>query len=122
MAKSDWAENQTLTTLLAGTRYIALCSAAPTDSQTGSNIPELSGNGYARQAATFTTTGSTSTNAAAVNFTASGGNWVQAAHVVVLTAATGGNVVYYGALTNPITLNNGETGTIPIGSISISEN
>lgn len=121
MAKFDFAENAALVANLTGTKYLALCSAAPTDSQTGSTIPELSGNGYARQAVTFTITGSSATNAAQATYTASGGNWVQATHVAVCDSLTGGNARYYAALTNPITLSNGEAGTVPAGGVVISE-
>lgn len=121
MAKSDWSENQALTSLLTGTKYVALCSSAPTDAQTGSTIPELSGNGYARQAVTFTVSGSSATNAGTVTFTASGGAWTAATHIAICSASSAGNVIYYGALTNSITLNNGESGQFAIGQITISE-
>ena len=121
MAKSDYAENAALTSLLSGTLHVALCSSAPTDSQTGSTIPELSGNGYARQSATFTVSGSTASNAGTVTFTASGGAWTTATHVAICSASTAGNVLYYGALTSNITLNNGESGQFAVGQISINE-
>ena len=121
MAKSDYAENAALTSLLSGTKYVALCSSAPTDAQTGSNIPELSGNGYARQSVTFTVSGSSATNAGTVTFTASGGAWTAATHIAIVSASTAGNVVYYGALTSSITLNNGESGQFAIGQITITE-
>jgi len=121
MAKSDYAENAALTALLGGTKYVALCSSSPTDAQTGSTIPELSGNGYARQSVSFTVSASTATNAGTVTFTASGGVWTAATHIAICSAATGGNVIYYGALTNSITLNDGESGQFAIGQISIAE-
>ena len=121
MAKSDYAENAALTALLSGTKYVALCSSAPTDAQTGSNIPELSGNGYARQSVSFTVSGSTATNAGTVTFTASGGVWTTATHIAICSASTGGNVIYSGPLTTSITLNDGESGQFAIGQISISE-
>lgn len=121
MAKFDFAENAALVANLTGTKYVALLSAAPTDSQTGSTLPELSGNGYARQSVTFTISGSSASNAGTATFTASGGNWVQATHVAICDSVTGGNARYYSALTNNITLNSGEAGTIPVGGIVISE-
>ena len=121
MAKSNYAENLTLTTLLSGTLYIALCSSAPTDSQTGSNIPELSGNNYSRQSTTFTVSSGSATNAGTVTFTASGGNWVAATHMAIVSASSGGNVLYYGALTSSLQLNNGEAGQFAIGQIIATE-
>jgi hypothetical protein len=123
MPKADYAENAALTNLLTGTQYVALCSATPTDAHTGTTISavELTGNGYARQAVTFTITGSSATNAGAVTFTASGGAWTAATHIAILSASTAGNLKYYGALTSTITLNNGESGTFAIGQITITE-
>lgn len=123
MPKSDYAENAALVNLLTGTQYVALCSATPTDAHTGTTISavELTGNGYARQAVTFTVSGSSATNAGAVTFTASGGAWSTATHLAVISAASAGNVKYYGALTANITLNNGESGTFAIGQITITE-
>jgi hypothetical protein len=123
MPKSDYAENAALTNLLTGTQYVGLCSATPTDAHTGTTVSavELTGNGYARQAVTFTVSGSSATNAGAVTFTASGGAWSTATHIIVVSAATAGNIKYYGALTSNITLNNGESGTFAIGQITITE-
>lgn len=121
MAKSNYAENAALTALLPGTLYVALCSSAPTDAQTGSNIPELSGNGYSRQSTTFTVSGSTATNAATLTYTASGGAWTAATHLAIVSASSGGNVIYYGALNNSLQLNNGEAGQFAVGQIAISE-
>lgn len=123
MPKADYAENTTLTTLLSGTRYVALCSSTPLDSHTGTTISavELTGNGYARQSVTFTVSGSSATNAGAVTFTASGGAWTTATHIAIISAASGGNLLYYGPLTANITLNNGESGTFSIGQITITE-
>lgn len=123
MPKADYAENAALTNLLTGTRYVALCSSTPTDAHTGTTISavELTGNGYARQSVTFTISGSSATNAGAVTFTASGGAWATATHIAILSASTAGNLLYYGALTSSITLNNGESGTFSIGQITITE-
>ena len=121
MPKSDYGETQALTNLLSGTLYVALCSSAPTDSQTGSTIPELSGSGYSRGSTTFNVSGGSATNASAGTFTASGGNWVTATHVAICSASSGGNVIYYGALTNSIGLSDGEQGQFAIGQITITE-
>ena len=73
--------------------YVALFSAAPGEAGGGT---ELTGNGYARQAVDFGTDGLT--NTAAVEFTAAGGNWVEATHMAILDASTSGNMLWYGPL------------------------
>ena len=75
--------------------YIALFTSDPTD--TGSAGTEVStGTGYARTAVTFTVTGDTASNSAAVEFpAASGGNWGTVSHIGVMDASTGGNMIVH---------------------------
>ena len=78
-ALSDYAENLLLNWLMtagAATRpttwYVALYTAAPSDSGGGT---EVSGNGYSRQSASWDTasgTGGTTANSGAISFTAAG--------------------------------------------------
>ncbi len=78
--------------------YIALFTSDPTD--TGSAGTEVStGTGYARTAVTFTVTGDTASNSAAVEFSAaSGGNWGTVSHIGVMDASSGGNMIVHSAL------------------------
>ena len=51
--------------------YVALFTTDPTDAGSGT---EVSGNGYARQSATFSSaSGGSTSNSSAIEFTASGG-------------------------------------------------
>lgn len=104
------------------TTYIGLFTANPTDSTAGT---EVSGGAYARvavtsslanwagtQAAASTTassgnTGTTSNNAA-VTFPAPTGSWGVITGFGIFDAASGGNLLIYGALTTNKTVNNGD--------------
>lgn len=102
--------------------WMALYSAAPNEAGGGT---ELTGNGYARQPVTFGAAVSgtgTSSNSNLVTYpTATGGNWLAATHWGLFDAASGGNLLRYGALSVPKTVLVGENCSFPIGSILISE-
>lgn len=100
-----------------GTVYVALYTVAPTDSSTGT---EVTGGGYARQSAGFTTSGNEATNTAAVEFptaTAAYGTVVAAA---VLDAASSGNMLAYASLTANKTIGIGDVFRIPAGDLDIT--
>ncbi len=138
-ALSDFAENKLIDWLLraqaigitgataaAGTGpatvYVALLTAAPSDTGGGT---EVSGGSYARvavtsslanwagtQSAGSTTassgTGGTTSNNGAVTFPSPTANWGAITHFAVYDAATTGNELFWGALTTPKTVNNGD--------------
>lgn len=130
IAKSHYAEALVLNALLRGIPftppvavYAALFTAAPGEAGGGT---EVSGTGYARQAVTFGapttgTTGSTCTNTADVDYSTAGSSWGTITHFAIYDAATGGNEVYYDALTTPITVNNGDPVKFSTGALSIIE-
>ena len=100
--------------------YVALYTAAPSDSGGGT---EVSGNGYAREAVTFaaaTSPGGTTSNTGAVTFTASGGNWGSITHIGIHDASTGGNLLWHGAMTASKTVNDGDTLEFSIGNIDLT--
>jgi hypothetical protein len=102
------------------TTHIGLFTTTPTDSTAGT---EVSGNGYARVAVTSSlanwagtqaaastvassgNTGTTSNNAAITFPAPSGGNWGVITGFGIFDAATGGNLLIYGALTTQKTVN-----------------
>ena len=100
--------------------YIGLFTSDPTD--TGSAGTEVStGTGYARTAVTFTVSGDTASNSAAVEFpAASGGNWGTISHIGVMDAATGGNMIVHSALTTAKAINDGDVFRIPTGDLDIT--
>lgn len=100
--------------------YIGLFTSDPTD--TGSAGTEVStGTGYARTAVTFSVTGDTATNTAAVEFpAASGGNWGTITHIGVMTASSGGDMIVHSALTTAKAINDGDVFRIPTGDLDIT--
>jgi hypothetical protein len=100
--------------------YVALYTAAPSDSGGGT---EVSGSGYAREAVTFaaaTSPGGTTSNSGAVTFTASGGNWGSITHIGIHDAVSGGNLLWHGAMTASKTVNDGDTLEFSIGNIDLT--
>jgi len=100
--------------------YVALYTAAPSDSGGGT---EVSGNGYAREAVTFaaaTSPGGTTSNSGAVSFTASGGDWGSITHIGIHDALSGGNLLWHGAMTASKTVADGDTLEFSIGNIDLT--
>lgn len=138
-AWSDFAENKILdwffraqaigitgATAAAGTGpatlYVALLTAAPSDTGGGT---EVTGGSYARVAVTSslanwagtqsaasttasTGTGGTTSNNGAITFPAPTANWGVVTHVGVYDATSAGNLLFWTALTVSKTVNNGD--------------
>lgn len=102
--------------------YVGLLTSTPTDSTAGT---EVSGGSYARvtvnsslanwagtQGAGTTTassgTSGTTSNNNAITFPAPTANWGTVTGVAVYDAASGGNLLFYSALTASKTVNNGD--------------
>lgn len=101
------------------TWYIALFTSDPTD--TGSAGAEATGFDYARTAVTFSVSGDTASNSAAVEFpAANGGNWGTISHIGVMDASTGGNMIIHSALTTAKAINDGDVFRIPTGDLDIT--
>lgn len=107
------------------TNYIGLSSTTPTTA--GSNVTEPSTGAYAR----VTTSGSSwnaasagaVTNSATLTFPTATADWlsgVNLTHGVAYDSSTGGNLLYFGALTTAKPVLNGDTVSIAPGGISIS--
>jgi len=128
-ALSDYLENKLIDWLLRGqtftapaTAYVALLTAAPSDTGGGT---EVTGGSYARVAvssslanwagtqgagtsvASSGTSGTTSNNGTIV-FPAPTANWGVVTHFGVYDAASAGNLLFYGALSVSKTINNGD--------------
>lgn len=126
MSLSNSFETSTLTWLLTtGTPsparptawYLALYTVAPTDTGGGT---EVSGTAYVRKAATFTVSGDTASNSAAVEWPTAGGSWGTVVAVGVFDALSGGNLIAYGALTTNKTIDTGDVFRIPAGDLDIT--
>jgi hypothetical protein len=126
-ALSDYAEKLLLDwsmTTGSATRptawYVALYSAAPSDSGGGT---EISTGGYARKSVTFaaaTSPGGTTSNTNTVSFTASGANYGTVTHIGIFDALTTGNLLWHGAMTASKTVNDGDTLEFSIGNIDLT--
>ena len=100
--------------------YVALYTAAPSDSGGGT---EVSGYGYGREAVTFaaaTSPGGTTSNSGAVSFTASGGDWGSITHIGIHDALSGGNLLWHGAMTASKTVADGDTLEFSIDNIDLT--
>ena len=126
-ALSDYSEKLILDYLMttgSATRptnwYVALYTAAPSDSGGGT---ELSGSGYSRESVTFAAatsgTGTTS-NSGAVVFTADGGDWGSVTHMGIHDATSGGNLLWHGALAAAKTVLDGDSLEFSVGNIDLT--
>jgi len=81
---------------------------------------EISGNGYARKAVTFTVSGDTATNGGAVEFDAATGSWGTISHVAIFDAASGGAQIAYAALTVSKAIDTGDILRFPAGDVDVT--
>jgi hypothetical protein len=116
---TDYSADATLTTQLAGTRYVALHTGDP--GATGANNEVGAGVGYAREAATFSGSGRSRSNDADVVFgPASGGGFGTVSHISIWDAASAGNCLWYGAADDSQAVALGVTGTLVAGDLVVS--
>ena len=121
---SDFLENKVLAHVFGGTAYtapstlyIALYTAAPTDTGGGT---EVSGGSYARQTCAFTVTGNLATNTAAVEWPVATASWGTITSVGVFDAVSGGNLLAYGSLASNKTIASGDVFRIPTNDLDIT--
>ena len=106
------------------TVYLALSSTTPAAAGTG--VTEPSGGSYARVATTGlwgTASAGSITNSSAITFPTATADWAAAANMtygVLYDAATGGNMLGFGALTVPKNTLNGDTSSIPVSGITMT--
>ena len=140
-AMSDYLENKMVDQLFRGqtapttsTLYVALLTAAPSDSGGGT---EVSGGSYARVAVTSSLTnwagtqsagsttassgtGGQTSNNVAITFPTPSDGWGTATHFGIYDQATGGNLLFHGQLSIAKTINESDTVTFPIGTLSVT--
>lgn len=124
-AMSDYLENAIINATLRGqaftppsTVYLALYTSDPTDAKTGT---EVSGGAYARQSIPFSApTNGTASSSADVLFPVATAGWGTVTHIGILDAATGGNLLYHGQLTNNKTIAIDDQLKIAAGDITVS--
>lgn len=126
MSFSDYLETKVLDHVFGGTSYtapttlyVALFTAAPSDSGGGT---EVSGGGYARQTIAFTTSGDTTSNNAAIEFPTATANYGSVTHVGIFDASSAGNLMAHAALTSAKNIETGDVFRIPSGDLDITLN
>ena len=130
MSKTNYLENKVLDHTLGVAPYtqptaiyVGLFTTEPQEDGTGT---EVSGNGYAREAITFSSASNGQTNGpatgdGAVEFTANGGSWGTITHFALFDALTAGNMLYKGALSTSKTVADGDSVRFAETSIIITE-
>lgn len=105
---------------------VGLFTAAPSDAGGGT---EVTGGSYARVQrdpldANWTAASATdglTDNAAALTFPTPSANWGTVTHFGIFDATSAGNLLIWGALTNPKTINNGDPApSFPTGTLDIT--
>lgn len=141
-AMSDYLENKLVDHLLRATAYtapstvyVALYTAAPSDAGGGTEVT-IGSNNYARASVVSsgsawantqasgtgvsTGTGGVTSNSSAITFLVPSGSWGTITNFGILDAATGGNLLFHGALTVSQTVNTGNTVSFAAGSLQIT--
>lgn len=129
-AASDFLENKLLDHTLRNVAYTAPATVylALFTSNTGletnnlGSATEITGDAYQRTAATFgnaAVSGSIS-NSASITFPTALSNWGIVTDVALVDASTGGNVLYYGALTVEKNVTIGDTFTINSNNLTVT--
>lgn len=137
---TDYLENKLIDHLFRGTAFAAptalfvgLLTAAPSDNSVGT---EVTGGAYARvsytpTSANWTNTQSSGTgvssgnsgttaNASAITFPAPTASWGLITHFGIYDASSAGNMLWWGALTQSKTVNNGDAApSFQAGALSI---
>lgn len=99
--------------------YLALFTSNPADDASGTEV-STSGTAYARQSATFTVSGDTASNSAAIEFPTATASFGTVSHVAVFDAATSGNMIAYAALTASKAIDTGDVFRVPSGDLDIT--
>ena len=124
-AMSDYLENEILDHILGTgaytmptTVYVGLSTGSFGDDNSGT---ELTGNNYARVAATFSAAASgTTSNSAAIEFAAATGSWGSVSHFGIFDASSSGNLLIHGAFTTAKTIASGDILKISTGDLDIT--
>ena len=126
MSFSNYLETEILDHVFGGsaytapsTLYLALHTANPDEDGSGTEV-STSGTAYARATVAFTTSGNTTSNTAAVEYSTATANFGTVSHVAVWDASTGGNMLAYAALTSSKTIETGDVFRVPAGDLDIT--
>ena len=126
MSFSNFLETEILDHVFAGaaytaptTKYLALFTAAPGETGGGTEV-STTGTAYARKTVAFTTTGNTTSNNAAIEYSTATASFGTVTHVGVFDAATAGNLMAYATLSSSKTIDTGDVFRVPVGDLDIT--
>lgn len=126
MSLSNTFETTVLTWLLtssAATRptawYVALFTSNPAEDASGTEV-STTGTAYARQSVTFSVSGNTASNSAAIEFPTATASYGTVTHVGVFDAASAGNLIAYAALTTSKAIDTGDVMRIPASDLDVT--
>jgi len=130
-AASDYLENAVLDHVLSNaaftqpsTLYLGLFTESGSTAanlEAGTLTDEVGGGSYIRETISFDPASAGSADSAAtVTFTTATATWGEITHVAVMDASSGGNVLFYGAVTTPKTIESGDTFQVTAGNLTIS--
>lgn len=130
---SDWAELKVLEHMVGKTSwtmptcYVALCTAAPGEANSGPGLSEVANsNGYARVSTAGGDWNSASAgaidNANAITFPQASGDWGTVTHFVLVTSGAYGEgyVIAWGDLTTPKAITSGDTPSFAAGDLDLT--
>ena len=110
-----------LATMTPPALYLAVSRADPTED--GSAADEPTTGGYTRVATTpadWARTDSTVANAVDMTFPEATGPWGELTHFALYDAPSGGSVVMYGSLQEPVEINAADTLRFPAGAVTFT--
>ena len=99
--------------------YLALFTSNPAEDGSGTEV-STSGTAYARQSATFTVSGNTASNSGAIEFPTATASYGIVTHVGIYTAASGGDLIAYAALSTSKTIDTGDVFRVPDGDLDVT--
>jgi len=126
LSLSNLFETRVLTWLFTGdavTRpssfYVALFTSNPAEDASGTEV-STTGTAYARQSVTFSVSGNTASNTAAIEFPTATASYGTVTHVGVFDASSGGNLIAYAALTTSKAIDTGDVMRIPASDLDVT--
>ena len=99
--------------------YLALFTSNPAEDASGTEV-STSGTAYERQSATFTVSGNTASNSAAIEYPTATASFGTVTHVGVFDASTGGNLIAYSALSTSKAVGTGDVFRVPSGDFDLT--
>ena len=99
--------------------YLALFTSNPDEDASGTEVSTV-GTAYVRQSATFTVSGNTASNSAAIEFPTATASYGTVSHVGVFDAETSGNLLAYAALSTSKAIDTGDVLRVNLGELDIA--